>query len=1486
MYPLCKRTIFHVLNIFFLFHVSRLIKPHTSHVTRPLLLLLAATAVDELISILLSTGRTPSRSPSSLPSLEPSTVPSASPSTSTEISSLTELSDAIEDSQFGTVLAYLSGSAVSCRGSTLIIPSGNSWVFRLFGPGSISNCTFDVQQDAEFFLGNEIELSDVLFVISGRVSVQTLDLEADENVQFVQAANGGTLTIEDTSVSLSVCNDDMVSYQTEHCYRLYDQPFQSREAARRKCEVETDVSLGIFDPSSIRNVFSSVGLRTGLWTGARLDLSRELLVWKNGDTTRMLNSSWWSGIANTGGTFADLCAIIGVDGNIQAVPCTDSTAQYGALCSRPKHSLLSVENIMDATTSTNANWVGAVNTSFVLPNWASTTSSIGREVPTTCKNCSIAIVDASSQPPNEGVRQRRLASMGFDYLFGNVSPLLLLSPRDIGTEKGLGRLLQGTEDIIEGELDINRIAFDNEAYSGFVIVVEVDPASSGDPGASSSSHSISVDTVKGARTLTRDTNAPGWEFRAEFPGESLPSYVHFHTEQNDIFVVRMVVEIILADSRGLIRTFLLSSQEMRHFRDCEGGIVCSPTNDDEATCFKAAMVFSETGGGGSAHLFGLRRDLSFRLGARGCERLVHWTSPQNKSPPYHLQINMNTTHSMFPVRVTALSNLGAIPLSFAKPEASSTSWRAILTRDSFSELPNSFRFEPHLEGGEIGCIVGIDMLHYDETKWSFSSPDAFECKDVCSQFASSQCLMVSTGFVSTLEIDFVPVSDSLRSDPLCDQISRIEVANQGSNNTFSGEEMCTAPQASVDEIEKLGYVDLQEYLDDTLSRWRSVEIVLSSNKTNSTNSTGANFVSSSPYFSIQSRRRVGLVSLSDDDSSNTLANATIVAQPHSEVRLESLILSSVKADIDSGTVTFVRSILSGLSEVRGVNGHMEVASTRLVDEARISEEGIGSIAAFYSSIDQSATINNAKGSISTLSLELQALSSIGVVDGTNWNDVIEMLDAARIYLPVNETSHPSCANDFGGNDSGYISEPDATTLEECGNRCDWRQDQDNLECSGIYFNSLAFSLEERCSLCSSSNYALCSSRNCSIGATFYEAIEQAPFVAQKPKSACIVDTESDSIAVKTESLARCRTLCQYLQVCDAFTFDPIHSHVGDCMLLSRGDFDICTGNGPSVFGIEYKAIEEKAVVIGDFVRINGAMCLAANSEILYDLPVRFVTQCEATCTALVSCLSFIYLEDHGFCNFFSHRQMTACDPSSSDGDLYVFAGDNLPKFGLGSTASDTNSDHSEADGLVNLSCKLSDPYGALATIYAKDWFECRVSCDIKELCKAFTFDIVMGQRKCVLFGQESLGGLFSSTTCTQEVPVVPTWLGSHILTFVSSNDDVGSTMPGDPTNTGKIEATVATYSQCQALCTILRRRCDSIDFKDTDCVLGIGLEMEQIVRDAHSFSTPSSSPQDSYFKIGGVCIDRERRLDIGNALAEGSSLSSNICKLFCTVHPR
>ena len=363
-----------------------------------------------------------------------------------------------------------------------------------------------------------------------------------------------------------------------------------------------------------------------------------------------------------------------------------------------------------------------------------------------------------------------------------------------------------------------------------------------------------------------------------------------------------------------------------------------------------------------------------------------------------------------------------------------------------------------------------------------------------------------------------------------------------------------------------------------------------------------------------------------------------------------------------------------------------------------------------------------------------------MIEGSNWTDAIELLDTARVYLAVNETNHPACSNDFGGNGTGYIVESDARTLEDCSNRCDWRQKQNDLECSGIHFNSLASSLEERCALCSSSNYALCSSRNCSVGATFYEAIEQVPFVAQSPNLACIADIESKITAVKTDSLVRCQILCHYLQQCEAFTFESNRDNAKDCVLLSRGDFDICPGLGPDVFGIEYKAIEEKAAVIGDFVHISTGACLqvAQNSGILFDLSVRYVTQCEATCNALVDCLSFVYHESIGLCQFYSHRQVMTCETTSPDdnGDLYVFAGDRFPKFGrnlkkssshdvigdLNVFAADRTGEYSEADGLIDLSCKLSDPFGALVEIYTKDWFECRTVCDIKELCKAFTFD--------------------------------------------------------------------------------------------------------------------------------------------------------------------
>ena len=373
---------------------------------------------------------------------------------------------------------------------------------------------------------------------------------------------------------------------------------------------------------------------------------------------------------------------------------------------------------------------------------------------------------------------------------------------------------------------------------------------------------------------------------------------------------------------------------------------------------------------GSALLSGLRRDISFHLGAYGCERLVHWTSPQDLHTPYHLEISMNTTHSSFPLRVTALSSRGSIPLSFFKSEADSTKWRAILTRDSFSQLPDSFRFEPHQEEDEVGCIAEVDILHYNDTMWSFSSTNAFDCRNVCSQFASSQCLVVSKGSISTLEIDFDPASDSLQNDPSCDQISRIEIDVAKQRNISSGEEVCTAPQTRLVDVESLGYFDLQEYLDDTLSLdgWRSVEIVVSSDSMNSTNITATSLLTNSSI-SVLSRRRIGLVALSDDDSSNTLSNVTFIVNPFAEIRLDGLILSSVKARIDSGTLTLLRNILSGFSDVISNNGYIEVASTRLIDDAQISEEGGGSIVASYSSLDQNATVSTTKGTLSTFSIE-------------------------------------------------------------------------------------------------------------------------------------------------------------------------------------------------------------------------------------------------------------------------------------------------------------------------------------------------------------------------------------------------------------------------------------------------------------------------------------------------------------------------------------
>ena len=334
-------------------------------------------------------------------------------------------------------------------------------------------------------------------------------------------------------------------------------------------------------------------------------------------------------------------------------------------------------------------------------------------------------------------------------------------------------------------------------------------------------------------------------------------------------------------------------------------------------------------------------------------------------------------------------------------------------------------------------MLEVDILHYNETMWSFSSTNAFDCRNVCSQFASSQCLVVSKGSISTLEIDFDPASDSLQNDPSCDQISRIEIDVANQRNISSGEEVCTTPQTRLVDVESLGYFDLQEYLDDTLSLdgWRSVEIVVSSDSMNSTNSTATSLLTNSSI-SVLSRRRIGLVALSDDDSSNTLSNVTFIVNPFAEIRLDGLLLSSVKARIDSGTLTLLRNILSGFSDVISNNGYIEVASTRLIDDAQISEEGGGSIVASCSSLDQNATVSTTKGTLSTFSIELQTLPSLGVIEGSNWTDAIELLDTARVYLAVNETNHPACSNDFGGNGTGYIVESDARTLEDCSNRCD------------------------------------------------------------------------------------------------------------------------------------------------------------------------------------------------------------------------------------------------------------------------------------------------------------------------------------------------------------------------------------------------------------------------------------------------------------------
>jgi hypothetical protein len=393
-----------------------------------------------------------------LPSTKPSSQPSANPSTSIEISSFQELSAAIGDSQFGSVLAYLTGSDVSCLGNTLTVPGGNtSWVFRLFGPGRISNCTFIVDNGAEFYFGDDIELSDVLVVISGHVSVQSLDLEADENVQFVQAANkGGMLTLEDTGVTLSACNDDMSSYQTEYCYRIHDQAFESREAAQAKCEVKSDVSLGIFEPSAIDGIFSTFALRTSLWTGARLDPVSERLVWETGETSPLPSSSLWSSIADGEGPLEDFCALIDKDGSIQAIQCNDNSTQYGALCSMAKSSLFVVEN-EDASRSTNAEWIVAINTQFVLPNLASAGSSIEREIPSNCTHCSMVAVDTSSQPLVEGARQRRLASQNLPYLDLSVGPSIFISGS--GEESlGTGRQLQDSDQIgLDDEIGLDEI---------------------------------------------------------------------------------------------------------------------------------------------------------------------------------------------------------------------------------------------------------------------------------------------------------------------------------------------------------------------------------------------------------------------------------------------------------------------------------------------------------------------------------------------------------------------------------------------------------------------------------------------------------------------------------------------------------------------------------------------------------------------------------------------------------------------------------------------------------------------------------------------------------------------------------------------------------------------------------------------------------------------------------------------------------------------
>ena len=71
-----------------------------------------------------------------------------------------------------------------------------------------------------------------------------------------------------------------------------------------------------------------------------------------------------------------------------------------------------------------------------------------------------------------------------------------------------------------------------------------------DSGLNKNPFSVAVDTVDNARPLERDVSTPGSIFRAAFPGESLPSYVHFHTEIDGISVIRLDVEVILARLEG------------------------------------------------------------------------------------------------------------------------------------------------------------------------------------------------------------------------------------------------------------------------------------------------------------------------------------------------------------------------------------------------------------------------------------------------------------------------------------------------------------------------------------------------------------------------------------------------------------------------------------------------------------------------------------------------------------------------------------------------------------------------------------------------------------------------------------------------------------------------------------------------------------------------------------------------------------------------